>query len=335
MDEAAPAAHIGRLMTGYWISQALHVAAKLELADHLAGGPRTADELAPLCQAHAPSLYRLLRALASVGVFRERDDHMFELTPPAELLRKESPESQWAWAMMMGDEHYHAWGELLHSIRTGEGGFRKIYGEGVFDYLSHQPGQAKIFDAAMTSIHGRETVPMLKSYNFGQFTSIIDIGGGNGTLMSQLLAQYPHVRGAVFDLPHVIERTRSRLAERTELPTIELHSGSFFESVPAGYDVYLMRHIIHDWDDEKCITILRHCAAVLPPGGKVLVIEGVIPPGNGESFSKWLDLNMLVLPEGKERTRAEYESLFAAAGLRLTQVVATGCEIDIIEASTA
>lgn len=335
MDEAAPAAHIGRLMTGYWISQALHVAAKLELADHLSGGPRTSDELAPLCHAHAPSLYRLLRALASVGVFCERDDRTFELTPPAELLRKDIPESQWAWAMMMGDEHYRAWGELLHSIRTGEGGFRKIFGEGVFDYLSHQPSQAKIFDAAMTSIHGRETVPMLTSYNFGQFASIVDIGGGNGSLMSQLLEQYPQVRGAVFDLPHVIERTRARLAERTDLPTIELHGGSFFESVPAGYDAYLMRHIIHDWDDEKCITILRHCAAVLPRGGKVLVIEGVIPPGNGESFSKWLDLNMLVLPEGKERTRDEYEALFAATGLRLTQVVSTGCEIDIIEASAA
>jgi ubiquinone/menaquinone biosynthesis C-methylase UbiE len=327
----SPSEHLARMMTGYWMSQAIYVAAKLELADQLTGGAKSVNELATATKTHADSLYRLLRALASVGVFKEVDGRRFELTPAAEMLRKDVLGSQWAWAVMMGEEHFTAWGDLIYSIRTGEGAFRKHYGQPVFEYLSHHPESARVFDAAMTSIHGRETAPMLEAYDFGQFAKIIDVGGGNGSLLSQLLERYPTVQGTIFDLPHVVERAEARLANSPVRSRLSFASGNFFQSItPSGANAILMRHIIHDWNDEQCTTILRNCAAALAPGGKVIVIESVIPPGNEWNFGKWLDLTMLVIPEGRERTADEYDRLFGGAGLRLTQIVATAGDVSLI-----
>lgn len=329
MDAPASAEHLGRLITGYWMSQAVYVAAKLELADHLATGPRSAAELATATSTHAPSLYRLLRALASVGVFREVDGR-FELTPAAGLLRRHTPESQWAMAMMMGEEQYAAWGELLHSVQTGEGGFRKKHGEPLFQYLSHEPEKAQLFDAAMTSIHGRETMPMLDAYDFGRFEHVVDLGGGNGTLLALLLERYPHVQGTIFDLPHVVERAKARMSDSPVRDRLSFQGGDFFQGIAPPADAYLLRHIIHDWNDEQCVTILRNCVAAIKPGGRVLVVESIIPPGNDFTFGKWLDLTMLVIPEGKERTADEYRTLFAAAGLQLVEIVPTASEVSIV-----
>jgi hypothetical protein len=332
MHQASPAEKIGQMVSGYWISQAIYVAAKLELADRVAGGPQAAEQLAAAIGAHAESLLRVLRALASVGVFEQLPDGRFQATPLSERLRRDVPGSQWAMALMMGEEHYQAWGELLHSVRTGEGAFRKVYGQGVFDYLGQHPEQAALFDMAMTSIHGQETEQMLAAYDFAGIGTLCDVGGGNGSTLLGILHQRTSIRGILFDLPHVIARAKANVERATLGERCELRSGSFFDFVPAGADAYLLRHIIHDWDDELSVKILSNCRQQLSPHARVLVVESVIRPGNDFAFSKWLDLTMLVIPEGKERTEQQYEALFAAAGLRLDRIVPTAGEISIVEA---
>jgi SAM-dependent methyltransferase len=322
-----------QMITGYWTAQAIYVAAKLELADKLASGPQTANQLSAATNTNTDALFRMLRALASVGVFKQESDGRFALSPLAVPLQKKAEDSQWAMAVMMGEEHYAAWGELLYSVQTGKGSFRKVYGEGVFDFLAKRPEQAKVFDAAMTSIHGAETKLMLDAYDFSPFQIVADVGGGNGQVIAALLQRHANVQGILFDQPHVVERAKSTLQATGVSDRCQIVGGSFFEPLSLKADAILMRHIIHDWDDDKCITILKHCRAALKRGGKVLVVESVVPTGNEPGFVKWLDLTMLVIPEGKERTEAEYRELFAAAGLQLNRVVRTAGELDVIEAT--
>jgi 2-polyprenyl-3-methyl-5-hydroxy-6-metoxy-1,4-benzoquinol methylase len=322
-----------QMITGYWTSQAIYVAAKLELADKLASGAQSAEQLAAATNTNAGALFRLLRALASVGVFTQQPDGRFALTPLAQPLQKNAEDSQWAMAVMMGEEHYAAWGQLLYSLQTGQGSFRHIFGEGVFEFLSKRPEQAKVFDAAMTSIHGRETALMLNAYDFGPFPTVCDVGGGNGQVIAAILHRHPSVQGILFDQPHVVERAQQNLKDMGVSNRCQSVGGNFFEPLTIKADAILMRHIIHDWDDEKCITILKHCRAALNPGGKVLVVESVVPAGNEPGFVKWLDLTMLVIPEGKERTEAEYRELFASAGFHLTRVVHSAGELDVLEAA--
>ncbi len=326
---------LGQMISGYWVSQAIFVAAKLELADKLASGPKTAAELARVTNTHGDSLFRLLRALASVGIFQQNEAGKFELTPLAERLRRDVPGSQWAMAVMMGEEHYRAYGELMYSVRTGRSAFEHVYGLPVFEYLGTKPQQAVIFDAAMTSIHGPETDLMAEAYDWGSLGRIADIGGGNGSTMIGLLSRHHSLTGVLFDLPHVVERARKTVEQAGLQSRCELIGGSFFEAVPAGCDGYVLRHIIHDWDDDRSVTILRNCRQQLGDGGRVLVVESVIPPGNEPAFSKWLDLTMLTIPEGRERTEAQYRDLFEKAGLRLTRIVPTAGEISILEAHAA
>lgn len=329
---------LGQLITGYWLSQAIYVAAKLEIADLLAQGPRTAADLAKATSTHERSLYRMLRALASVGVFSELAPRTFAINDVADPLRRDAPGSQWAMAVMMGEEHFAAWGQLLYSIQTGQGSFRKVYGEGVFDFLSKHPGPAQVFDAAMTSIHGKETALVLDAYDFGQFPVLCDVGGGNGNTLAATLQRHPQIRGILFDLPHVVQRAQPNVEQQlgTQVANrCQFVGGDFFRQINVQADAIMMRHIIHDWDDEKCVTILKTCRAALAPGGKVLVVESVVPPGNEPGFVKWLDLTMLVIPEGKERTADEYRDLFAAAGLRLNRIVRTAGELDVLEAVPA
>jgi ubiquinone/menaquinone biosynthesis C-methylase UbiE len=324
-----------QMITGYWTSQAIYVAAKLELADRLAGGAKTAEELAQETNTNAGALFRMLRALASVGIFTQQADNKFANSPLSTPLMKTADDSQWAMAVMMGEEHYAAWGELLYSVQTGQGSFRKLYGEGVFDYLSKHPDQAKVFDAAMTSIHGKETALVLDAYDFSQFPVLCDVGGGNGNTLATTLQRHPTIRGILFDLPHVVERAKPNVQRQGVADRCEFIGGDFFQKVDVQADAIMMRHIIHDWDDEKCVTILKNCRAALKPGGKVLVVESVVPTGNEPGFVKWLDLTMLVIPEGKERTADEYRALFAAAGLQLNRIVHTAGELDVLEAIPA
>jgi hypothetical protein len=341
MDASSPHQQLDRMITGYWLSQAIYAAAKFGIADLLAASsaPRTIDDLAAATSTNPDALYRLLRALASASIFVEGPSRHFSLTPLAEPLQSNVPGSKRALALMMGDEQFHAWIELVYSIQTGQKAFDKVFGQPIFDYLGQHHDKAQVFDAAMVGIHGRESGEVLQAYDFSQFKTLVDIGGGNGSQLIAVLEANPALRGVLFDLPHVIERARAPIAAACLSDRCELIPGSFFESVPAisadGPVAYFMRHIIHDWDDERSLTILRNCHRAMPADARLLLVESVIPPGNEPFAGKFLDLVMLLIPGGKERTADEYRTLFAQAGFELTQIVPTSSEVSIIEAVKA
>ncbi len=318
------------LLTGYWLTQALYVAAKLGIADLLKDGPRPAAELASATGTDGPSLYRLLRALASIDVFAEGADG-FGLTPLSESLRRDLPGSMWGMAVMNGEEHYRAYGDLLYSVQTGKPAFERLFGMPVFEHLSKHPEQAKVFDEAMVGVHGRETQAMVEAFDLTGVGVLADIGGGNGSLLTAVLKRYPKMHGILFDLPGVIERAKANLDAAGLTDRCQCIAGDFFQAVAPGADAYLLRHIIHDWDDERSVRILKNVAAALPAKGRVLVVETVIAPGSESAFGKLLDLTMLVIPGGKERTAEEYRALFAASGFNPGRIVATNVEVSVIE----
>ncbi len=331
MTKASPGQQLDRMITGYWISQAIYAAAKFSIADHLKDGPRSVEELAEATSTNADALYRLLRALASVGIFAEVESRRFELTPLAEPLQSDVAGSKRALALMSGDEQFRAWAEIDYSIQTGGTAFEKVFGKPIFDYLGDHPDKARIFDAAMVGIHGRESNAVLDAYDFSGIGIVADIGGGNGSQMIDLLTKHTEMKGILFDLPHVIERAKDRIESAGLADRCELVEGSFFEAVPQGADAYMMRHIIHDWDDDQLQTILGNCHTAMSSDSKLLVVESVIPLGNDPFGGKFLDLVMLLIPGGKERTEDEYRTLFGKAGFELTRVVPTGTEVSIIE----
>jgi hypothetical protein len=331
MAEASTHRQLDQMITGYWISQAIYAAAKFGIADHLKDGPKTAAELANASSTNADALYRLLRALASVGIFAEDESRRFSLTTLAEPLRSDVPGSKRALALMSGDEQFRTWAEIDYSVRTGKIAFDKVFGEPIFDFLGKHPEKARIFDAAMVGIHGRESSAVLDAYDFSGIGILADIGGGNGSQVTEILTKYPEMKGVLFDLPHVIERAKGRIQASGLQDRCKLVPGSFFDAVPPGAGAYVLRHIIHDWDEEKCLTILRNCHRAMSPGSKLLLIESVIPSGNEPFSGKFLDLVMLLIPGGKERTEAEYRSLFEQAGFELAQIVPTGTEVSILE----
>ncbi|MCE9532048.1 MAG: methyltransferase [Planctomycetes bacterium] len=332
MSQQPPPPHIQMLQMGtsYWVSQSIYAAAKLGLADLVEKGPKSAEDLASATGMHAPSIYRLLRALASLGIFVEDAERRFGLTPLAECLLSR-PDSQRAMCIMAGEEHFAAWGDIMYSMKTGKVAFDHVFQKPVFDYLAEHQEQAAIFDRAMTSIHGPETQAMVDAYDFAGIGTIVDIGGGNGTVIKAVLERYPTMRGILYDLAHVLDRARPAFQNSALGTRCQLISGSFFESVPPGGDAYLMRHIIHDWTDDQCHQILSNCRKVMKPGSRLLVVEMVIPHGNEPHFGKLLDLNMMIIPGGKERTEEEYQSLFQKAGFCLTRIVPTRMELAIVE----
>jgi hypothetical protein len=328
--DTTPQDRLADLMAGFWTTQAVYVAAKLGIADLLATGPRTADDLATATGTHPHALYRLLRALAGLGIFAEEPDGRFTLTPLAECLR-DVPGSLRALALMRGEWQYQAWGQLLHSVRTGQPAFDALHGMPLFDWLAQKAEAGRIFDAAMTGVHGRETDAMLDAFDFSGIGTLADIGGGNGSVLCAVLERYPAMTGILFDLPAVGERAKSALAAAGLGSRCRVEVGSFFDVVPTGGDAYLLRHIIHDWDDERSIAILRKCRQAMGPAGRLFVVEGVVPTGNEPSVSKRYDLSMLVMVGGMERTETEYRSLFAAAGFRLNRIVPTRTWVSVIE----
>lgn len=331
MTDATAHQQLDKLITGYWISQAIYAAAKFGIADELKDGPRSVEELAEATSTNADALYRLLRALASKGIFTEGDSRRFSLTPLAEPLRSDVPESKRALALMSGDEQFRAWAEIAYSIQTGEIAFERVFSKPIFDYLGENPDKAKIFDAAMVGIHGRESDMILDAYDFAGTSVLADIGGGNGSQITGILQRHTSMTGILFDLPHVIERAKDPIRAAGLSNRCELVSGSFFESIPQGADAYMLRHIIHDWDDDKSLTILRNCHQAMSSSSKLLVVESVIPPGNEPFGGKFLDLVMMLIPGGKERTEGEYRALFGDAGFELTRIVPTSTEVSIIE----
>jgi len=333
MTDLPPAAQLSQVLTGCLLTQAVYAAAKLNVADLLAAGPQSADQLAQLSDANAAALYRLLRTLSSAGIFTESSPRTFALTPMAELLRSDVPGSQHAFALMMGDYCYKAIGEMHYSIKTGRTGFDHAFGAPLFEWLAQNPEAGRIFDAAMTGIHGPETRPMIDAYDFNAFNTIIDIGGGNASTINELLRACPKARGIVFDLPSVIERARRAIDDAGLAHRCRAESGDFFKAVPnAGpNDAFVLRHIIHDWDDEKSMAILRRCRDAAAPGAKLLVVESVLPPANQPHPGKWLDLIMLTCPGGLERTAEEFQALFSKAGWRLNRIVPTASPVSLVE----
>lgn len=331
----SPAEQLSHMIVGCWITQMIYVAAKLDIAGQLAKGPRSVSDLARATSVHERSLFRLLRALASIGVFAQDDDGRFKLTPMAENLRGDVPGSQRAMALMTGEEHYLVWGRLRDAVKTGEIQFDKLYGSPYFDWLGKHPEQSKIFDQAMVGAHGREASALVDAYDFSNVKMLTDVGGGNGSLITQVLLAHKQIRGCIFDLPDVAERAKTNLAAAGVADRCQTIGGSFFETIPAGADTYMMRHIIHDWDDEKCVTILRNIHKAIPNTGKLLVIESVIEKGNDPSFGKILDLTMLLIPGGMERTREEYDALLKKGGFTISRIVPTSAQVSVIEARKA
>ncbi|MQA86762.1 MAG: methyltransferase [Streptosporangiales bacterium] len=314
------------MLFGYMPAQILHVAARLGLADVLADGPKTSAEVAAATETHPPSLHRLLRALACLGVVTEIEAGRFELTPEGAQLRSDTPESIRGLVMLFcGDEVWRAWGNLLHSVRTGGSAFEYVTGMPPFEFLAAHPEQSATFDAAMAD-HTRKVAPeIIAGYDFGRFSTIVDVGGGDGTLMAAILRAVPAARGILFDLPAGVEPAPTTLKSAGVADRCRVVAGSFFKSVPEGGDAYLLKSVIHDWDDDRAAAILRTCRSAMGPASSLQVIEPVLPP-RIESPAEitglvMSDINMLVNTGGRERTEVEFRSLFAAAGLDVTAVV--------------
>ncbi|MFL5928808.1 MAG: methyltransferase [Gaiellaceae bacterium] len=321
-----------RLVSGYQLSQALHAAARLDVGDRLARGPRSSEELAAETGTHADALYRLLRALAAAGVLRELDDRRFELAELGEGLRSDVPGSVHGWALMIGRPlHWNTWSSLVESIRTGENTFRLVHGTDVWSYRAQRPEEAAIFDSAMTSITGLVDDAVLHAYDFSHFREVVDVAGGRGALLAAILARYAAVRCVLFDQPDVVANAGALLGSFGD--RCRVVGGSFFERVPPGADAYLLKSILHDWEDDDCVTILRVIGEAMPEHGVVLVLERDLGRPNENAAAKLSDLNMLVNPGGRERSQDEYAALFAAAGLRYVGATPSTAGVSIFEAA--
>ncbi len=325
-----------RMVTGYWLARALHVVAELGVADLLRDGPRTSGDLADACGAHEPTLYRLLRALANEGVFEQFEGRRFGLTPLALALRSDDPSSMRSMVRMYGAEgQYTAWADLLASVRTGEPAFARRFGMSVWEYRSSRRDLDAVFNEAMTSWTKEVANAVVSAYDFSGVQTVIDIGGGHGLLLASILRAYSNVTGVLLDLPRVIEGARPILEAAGVADRCQTLGQDFFQRIPDGGDAYVLAQVLHDWDDERCAAILKNCRQAMHPAAKLLVIEQVLPSDSRASFANWLDLHMLIMHGGRERTQSEYAALFNASGLQLSNVIPTESPATILEAIPA
>jgi hypothetical protein len=314
-------ATVGRLVNGYQVTQAIHVLVRLGIPDQLADGPRSAADLAVATGAHEKSLYRLLRALAAVRVLDELPDRRFALTELGEALRSDVPGSVAGWAAFIGRPYYwNVWARLYDGVMTGEHAFRLEHGMGVWDYRQQRPEEVAIFNRAMNSMTGSISPAVVGGYDFSSASMVVDVGGGGGLLLTEILNANPGARGILFDLPGTVENARTFVAASGAGERCELVAGDFFKAVPPGADVYLLKSILHDWYDKEAGAILTTVRAAAPPDSVLLVIEPVLAGPNEGAPAKFGDLNMMVAAGGQERTREEWEKLFASTGWRLDDV---------------
>jgi hypothetical protein len=321
------------MIIGTWVSRAIYVAAQLGIADLLKDGSHSSDELAKATDVDVRALYRLLRALASVGVFAESKPGYFELTPLAECLRTDRNDSLRAYAIKSGQAwDWQPWGHVLESVKTGLPVFKNLFGMEIFEYLAHNPSAAKIYDEAISSFSGKYPAAIISAYDFSSIHNLVEVAGGRGSLFAAILKANPTMKGILFDVPHVIERTRHLIEAEGLKERCELVGGDFFESVPNGGNAYLLKNIIHDWDDERAVVILKNCHRAMQGNGKLLVVEMVIPSSNEPFFGKLLDLQLMINYQGGcERTEAEYQTLFETAGFKLTKIIPTASPLSVIE----
>ena len=322
---------LNRILIGAALSRAVCSIAEFGVADLIqVGQPQPVEHLAVATKTHEASLYRILRFMASHGIFQEFGNRTFGHTPLSIALRSDAPGS-YRGAAQMFHHVFAGWDGLHHSIQTGEPGFNKVFGAPIFNYIPTHPELGPIFDAGMGSLNFYETPAMLEAYDFTGIQVLADIGGGNGSLISALLSRYPSMQGILFDLGHVVQRAKEHLKAAGLADRCMVIEGNFFEIVPAGADAYLFRHIIHDWTDEQCAQILGHCRRVISANGKLLIVDCVVPGGNAASLSKDYDMTMLAFPGGQERTEAEFRSLLKASGFELTSITPTTTMISVVE----
>jgi hypothetical protein len=328
----AAATTLRQLIMGFRVTQLIHVAAKLGLADHLQQGPQTVQALAQVVGAEPQALYRLLRALASLGIFTETAEGTFALTPLAELLQSEVPGSMRGLAVLYGEEWlWQVYGQMLYSVQTGRPAFEHVHGHTLFDYLRQNPTAGAAFQGGMSGYSAQEAAAILAVYDFSDVTTVVDVGGGHGAFVAALLRTYPHLSGVVFDLAPVVAGAQQQLAEAGLADRTTCVAGDFFTTLPGGGDIYFLKSVLHNWDDVAAVKILRTCRQAMTEQARLLVAERVIPPGDSPAEAKLFDINMLVILGAQERTEPEYRALFQAAGFNLTRVIPTGSTHSLIE----
>ena len=329
-------ADLARLVDGFRVTQTIHAAVDLGIPDLLADGERTADDLAESTRADASALYRLLRALASLGILFEADGKRFSLAPLGTPLRSDVPGSLHGWVRLTGRDYvWRSWGNLANAVRTGENSFRSLHGKNVFEWRAEHPEESAIFDEAMGSLTAASNAAILAAYDFGRFVSVVDVAGGNGTLLASILEAHPGTRGILFDQAHVVSGAEPVLTAAGVLDRCEVVAGSFFDAVPEGADAYVLKSIIHDWEDEESVAILRVCRRALGQESVVLLIERDLGSPNENAPAKLSDLNMFVMPGGRERSEAEYAELFEQSGLRHASTTVAANGYAVIEAVAA
>jgi O-methyltransferase domain/Dimerisation domain len=330
--QAVPA-HVGilQLLNGMHVAGAVACVAQMGIPDLLEGGPKSAEELAKEMGADAQALYRLMRATACVGVLAEEADGKFSQTPMSKVLCSNAKPGLRNFATMYGREwHLRGWSELEYCVRTGKQAMEKIYGAHIFQFLKQHPEEGQHFHSAMTELSMIGGPAVVEAYNFEGIGSIVDVGGGHGFLLATILEKNPQMRGTLYEMAHVAEGAKEGPLKRV-MERCTLASGDMFASVPGGADAYIMKHIIHDWPDEKCVQLLKACRKGVNAGGRLLVVDHVIQPGNNFEPGKFLDLQMLVFPSGCERTEKQFRELFAAAGWKVSRIVPTVAGDSIVE----
>jgi hypothetical protein len=322
IDAPPPEAQIAEIFLSQLASRLVHLAARLQLPDHLSERPRTAEELAPLTATHAPALYRVMRTLASLGLFAEDAEHWFALRARGAVLKTGTP-SHAAALILEGEIVTRSLDQILYSVQTGQTSFERSFGTSVFDWLTASPVQAALFNQAMVGFQGMEPPAIGSAYDFSVFQTIADVGGSTGNLLATILSRHPGPRGILFDLPHVVRDAPALIQQRGLADRIRIEAGNFFESAPAGADAYILSHVIHDWNWEQCLTILGHCRRAMSSGARLLLAEMVLPNDDAPHAGKMLDMLMLTVPGGEERTASQYRALLDQAGFQMTRVVPT------------
>lgn len=328
-DQTSPPFLLMKYIVGKWVAKPIYAAAELGIADLMADGPMSVEKLADECGAHEPSLYRMMRALASIGIFHEGEDGRFSLTPMAELLRSDAMRS--AARMFNAPWNDEAWIHFLCGVQSGSTPFITAHGRPLTKWLEEHPQEATVMIEANAKKAAASHRSILDVYNFSGIATLVDVGGGNGSLMAEILAVYPEMRGIVTDIPPVIDRARELIRSMGLEDRCTAVECDFFENIPPGGDAYLMSNILHDWDDQRCRTILSTSSRAQKPGSRLLVVESIIPAGNEPSIAKLLDLEMFVITGGKERTESEYQALLESAGYEPIRVISTKSDVSLIE----
>jgi O-methyltransferase/methyltransferase family protein len=323
-----------QMIIGHLVSRLLHLAATLKLSDHLVDGPKSAEELARATATNPQALYRVMRTLASLGLYTEDSTHRFSLKPLGEAL-KSGTVGYATTLIIAGDVFVRPLEHLLYSVQTGNPAFEKTFGMPVFEWIGKDPEVASLFSQTVIGFHGAEPPAVAAAYDFSGIKTLVDVGGASGNLLSTILAVHRSLRGILFDLPHVVRDAPALLKQRGVDDRVEMQSGSFFETVPPGGDAYMLSHVIHDWSEEQCLTILGNCRGAMTPGARLLLVEMVLPSGDTPHPGKLTDIVMLNVPGGQERTEPEYRELLAKTGFRLTRVVPTESAASVIEAMPA